>query len=209
MPGALNLIQGGRWDEALRRLFSMKQGAIAPVVAAELQPTIVLENDRGEHFALSNTRLATGCYQQNAVAGQYSMVQVMNPVDSGVLCVVTRMFAGSSSNTRMIARIGNVALTTHSQREVKADTRLINWAVGATFRPTCQVRNEANAALVAGTPIAEGKTLALTTIELIRAPIILKPGIGLYTTTEAQNQSNQTHFEWYERAINPSEEFER
>lgn len=204
----LNQIQGGRWDEELRRTFSMKQGSVAPVLASEIVPAIILENDRPEGLALAATRLGMGSSIILASAGVFSQIQLFNPAGSGVLGVATRARMASNGASTLTLRLGNVALTNASLTATKADSRLIDFAIGASFRTSLEIR-DVQAALTAGTVLSQMTALASTPRELLRGAIILKPGTGIYTTTSGNNLNNVTSYEWYERAINPSEEFER
>lgn len=208
MP-VLNQIQGGRWDEILRRLFSMKQGAVSPTVAAEIVANIILENDRPENLALAGTRLWSIPLTQVAVAAEFQMSQVFNPADSGVISVVTTAQVASSATTTALMFLGVTALADASLSAVKMDSRLIDFAVGATFRPTTQGRDEDAAGSVAGTLISHQRTLANVMVEMLERPVILKPGTGLFIRAGAQNVTINTLFQGYERALNPSEEFER
>lgn len=200
----LNQIQGGRWDQGLRRIFSMKQGAIAPTLAGELLAAIILENDRPENFAMVGTRLCQGGTASNGVAAQRSMVQLMNPVGSGVVGVVTAVVqllngAGKHGLSHTIT-----ALTTATFGFL-TDTRLFNFT-GTTIRSTLQVRSLTAAALVTSTQIARCSGIVNDQVPYIISPIILKPGTGILTAPDAVNTSNTTHFTWYERPLQPSEE---
>lgn len=207
---ALNQIQGGRWDEVLRRLFSMKQGAVAPTVAAEIVSNIILENDRPENLALAGTRLWTIPRFQAAVAATFQMVQAFNPVGSGTLSIITSIKAWTSSGNRTFdAFLGDTALSTASLNAIRLDTRLINFAIGATFRPTTEGRHEDAAASVAGSLIVQLRPTSNTTLELLERPVVLKPGTGVFVRPDTQNSILGITFQGYERALNPSEEFDR
>jgi len=206
--GFLNQIQGGRWDEELRRLFSMKQGAVSPTVAAELVAAIILEDDRPENFALAGVRICSAPFDRPAVASQFTMCQIFNPAGSGVLGIVTSVRTGSSNDGDLIGFIGTTALSTLHNNEVKLDTRLIDPAVGATFRPTLKGRVETAVGSVAGTAFAQIRSVGAVAPELVAHAVMLRPGFGLFTRPEAVNRLNKTTMYWYERPLNPSEEFE-
>lgn len=207
MP-VLNQIQGGRWDEILRRLFSMKQGAVSPTVAAEIVANIILENDRPENLILGGTRLWSIPRAQAAVALEFSMVQAFVPAGSGIISIVTSMRASSVTGaTSFLVFLGNTVLDTASLNAVRLDTRPIDFAVGATFRPTTQGFHESDAASVAGTLITQLRSPQNVGIELLEQPVILKPGTGLFCRPNLVNQQLHITIRGYERALNPSEEF--
>jgi hypothetical protein len=210
MPGALNLIQGGRWDQLLRRLFSMKQGAVAPTISPEIVSNIILENDRPENLALAGVRLGMGSSSEVAAAGEFSMCQLWNPVNSQTLVVCTSCIFSSADVSTAQLRLTNIELSDPDQG-TKTDWRLIDAGLGSTARTTAQVRSETAAGMVGHLGVLQViQVLARTKTEMIwPGAVILKPGSGLYTVNPTVNTQNYTSWKYYERALNASEEFVR
>lgn len=201
----LNQIQGGRWDTILRRLFSMKQGAIAPVLAGELVATVVLEDDRPENFALSGTRICIGHADLPATAVERSSIQLFNPVGSGVLAVVTNVNQQFIATGRIIMAHTITPLVTFVAQAFIVDTRLFEFNTTA-IRATCQIRTASTTGIVTSTTLADLVGLVNTKVPWGFQAIILKPGTGLLIAPSGQNTANRVWFDWYERALNPSEE---
>lgn len=201
----LNQIQGGRWDTVLRRLFSMKQGAIAPVLAGEIVSTVVLEDDRPENFALSGTRICIGHADLPATASERSSIQLFNPVDSGVLAVVTNINQQFIATGRIILAHTITPLVTFVAQAFIVDTRLFEFNTTG-IRATCAIRTASTTGIVSSTTLADLVGLANTKVPWGFQAIILKPGTGLLVVPSGQNQANRVWFDWYERALNPSEE---
>jgi len=209
---ALNQIQGGRWDEMLRRLFSMKQGAVAPTVAAELVASIILENDRPENLALLGTRLWAIPLTLAGASGVRSMGQAFNPVGSGILSIVTSAMVGTRSNFQESgeAYLSDVPLANLSGNSVKMDTRLVpDFAVAANFRSSTEGRHE-EGALPAGVQLISVVTMPFDeSHQILQQPVILKPGTGLTVMVSGTLRQLTLTLMGYERPLNPSEEFDR
>lgn len=91
---SVNEIQIGRWSGILHKLLSMKEGAPSPVLAPEITPGIILENDRPEWRFLGGDNAAIFYQELGGVAGQSQFAQVVNPITSGVIAIVEQIFAG-------------------------------------------------------------------------------------------------------------------
>lgn len=94
--GLFNETLAGRFNEVIRRLHSMKTGAPAPQVAPEIGHDIVLESDRIEYFVLHQGFPWSVRTQVAALAANFSIVGIRNPVGGGLLIVVTEILVNNS-----------------------------------------------------------------------------------------------------------------
>lgn len=96
-------IEGGRWDTWLRRFFSLKTDSISPEVSDFVQPTIQIPQGAEAAFLLRD-KLVMGRAATAGVAAQFSRIVLENPVDSGSICVVEKIYidsAGSNVNIHL------------------------------------------------------------------------------------------------------------
>jgi len=88
VPG-VNDVQIPRWDDILRRLAGVRQtGAVSPVLASEILPGVILENDRPEFAFLGRDYIATGGGGGTATLTNDNWVAFSNPTGSGKLMVL-------------------------------------------------------------------------------------------------------------------------
>lgn len=141
-------IGGSRWDDLLRRLFSVKGGAIAPVLGAELMPIMVAQPDGPEMAWLRSERRRVFRQSQAAVAGQYSHVWVYHNVNSGqVLTVLERVFIFTATTSTIDIYIGTSGPTAGTDDN---RNRFLDFRIGTAAAPntTPLSAHEANAAIL-------------------------------------------------------------
>lgn len=93
-------IQGGRWDNFLRRLFDLKEGTIAPGVMPEVAPHVDVDPNKPEYEYLRGIGLRGAEISAGAVAGEYSYVQLVNPAgNTQLMCIDHIWIAGQSGAT--------------------------------------------------------------------------------------------------------------
>jgi hypothetical protein len=99
-----------RWAEVVKRLVEAKGGEALSLLGPELMPTIVLENDRPEWYALSGSRLWIGRQTLNASVGNFSTIGLgPNPNSPNTLSVCTGLFVETAT-----APGANIQFTTFS-----------------------------------------------------------------------------------------------
>ena len=89
--GFNEMVGGDRINLLLSKRFKI-QGPPAPVMASEMFPVTVTENDRPEFHFLAQSHLWGATATDLGVVAQRSNSGVQNPVDSGVLVVVKRVW---------------------------------------------------------------------------------------------------------------------
>jgi hypothetical protein len=83
-----NEIDEGGLNAILVRRLGMKTGTPAPTIAPEIMPMLALENDRPEWGFPKGEMACSGVFTTGIVAGQYAIVNIVNPLTSGVLAVI-------------------------------------------------------------------------------------------------------------------------
>lgn len=204
-----------RLANLVRSLFVVRAQNPLPEVAEEIQPVIVLENDRAEWAFLAGERLAYG--RGGAVAGgvgQKGYVLLFNPLRSNVLAVIenVRHFAaangGVSGEARFLTEnvafpaLGAAGTRGFRDRRVPGD-------------PTCTIRQgTATAAALA----AAGTLASFVPSQVSNAAqhagqqelvVVLAPGDGMILHDAGENENWNAGFDWRERAFEAPERTER
>ena len=195
-------LQQNRYDQLLRRVGDLKgPGAKVNDVLSELFPMLDVETNRAELQLLSGTRLCMGSTRQANVAAVTSRSQLFNPPDSGVIAVVTHLWAVSDPTlvpiniTMIIALTGSPTLT-----DLFRDGRL-----GITANPSLQTAVIQDA--VVTTPTLRFNSLPSTAVDLTdeNGIMVLSPGTGLEVGTQVVNRELDVSYLWRERIAEPSE----
>lgn len=203
----INQIQGGRWDGLIRRLFPIKDRSVAPVMASELVPQVVIQEWEPEFFKLrGNEALAMGISQVSPVVGQLSAVQLFNPLAAGMLVIVEKLILRASPDALLELAYGvtNSVIPNATQRATAyRDTRFGSVpAVGVT---AAELHSAANAAAVgAANEIARISVLADDS-KVLDIDIVLDPGASLIVRSFNVNILLNITYLWRERSAEPSE----
>jgi len=195
-------IQQNRYDQLLRRV----TGAIGPGskvndALTELFPMIDVENLPGELFLLSGTRLGFGGTSLGSAAGEFSSIQLFNPVDSQHIVTLQTVLWSSTTTQTVLFGIDTPVLTTATAAERNRDGRA---GLLATLT-VAQVRRQSLVAV--GPATSQTRTLAdtIVTLDDRNSVAVLPPGTGFSMTgATAATQTNCTFF-WRERPAGPSE----
>lgn len=128
---------------------------------------------------------------QGAAASNYSHIQFLNPVGSGVIATIDRVQMRAGAATILTMRRYDTALTSNV-------TGKTNKYIGKAA-PACQVRTQNNATAL-GTTISQARTgNSEYLLEMIGdGPIIVPEGLGIAFTTSSQNVQLTGFFEWRE-----------
>src|SRR5437879_387663 len=105
---AFNEILTGRYNRFLQKLLQMKGGPPAAQLASEIGAQIPLFHG-AETMYLQGWELFGGGVNVSAVAGQTSGFRLRNPAGSGVILVVTKLFAWSSVASQFNLFVGGIA----------------------------------------------------------------------------------------------------
>lgn len=195
-------IQGGRWDNLLRRLFPVKGQAIAPALAPELLPVVVVQPFDFRMRAILGDK-AFGCYtEQVGVAGQFGCTQIYNPAGSGLLFLLRELrvysdgaqsvYLGHFDATTVLANTANV---------YPLDSRLQQGATATSAMPVTYGTNAAVSARLFGRVRAS----VVNTEYLWQNPVIVRPGHYFKVRCGAVNTSLFTSMAWHEVQVESSE----
>lgn len=204
---AVNEIQSGGYNGLLHKLLSMREGAPAPTLGAEMLSAIVLEQERPDWEFLKGAR-AFGLVGQVLAAGTQSSIQLINPAGSGVIGIIFKANA-----------LGD---------EATGGTQRVMFSIGlglptgpvSTFAPAPRDSRAATPGSVSGVLFAQDAPnstgLFVFQHDMIRSdagataklllPVVLAPGsrmgIGFGTAVATQLFAS---FEYIERIVEPSE----
>lgn len=145
--------------------------------------------DGNKARTLANLAFIATAYS-SALAANFSMAQLWNPVGSGKNLIVESLILGSTTAGSIGVRSNNAALTTPG---VVPASKKFGGAVGVGL-----TNNQQNAAQQ-GTQIYAIFSAASTSIEKrFIEPIVLPPGWGLHASSSALNQDVSATFEYFE-----------
>jgi len=205
MAKFLNQIQGGRWDNLLRRQFATKEMTIAPSLAPEVVPYAVVQNWVPEMYKLRNENLCMGFVNQAAVAGQASQAQLFNPINSQFQLIIEKFTVRTPVAVVVDLRwsvlnsplAGTQAVT--GFRDGRAGIQPV--AVGQTVG---QLISLTNAVPFGGN--AFGRFGALANSQITEEiEFIIGPGQGILFALVSANQSLQLTVRWRERFVENGE----
>lgn len=176
---------------------------------SELLPVVAIESDRPEFSYPGLELLSGGETTQPAVAGQFSFVGVRNPIDSGVLVVVSDYLLDSITGVFRVAirvlprRVDRSTLITVTGA-VNGGCRDTRWEDSKQVVATGQVFGGiSQGAAISGFSI--GGTRTSTSGQPIvnhdKMFCVLGPGSDLLFWTGTVNQEMRGSFQWYERAL--------
>jgi len=193
-----NEIQEGGLNQVLTRRLDIKGDVPSPTVTPEIAPSLVLENDRVEWGWLKGERICGRDATQSAVAGQFSSIQLTNPVGSLVIITIERI-QNYTAAVNAISRaqlldgglVGWSAITS-----AVMDTR---WAAESTSLQVSRTANVAGPSTFAAFARLNGNNDALT------QPIVISPGNSIMIVGTAVNTAIGVGIFWRERTAQYSE----
>lgn len=200
----MNSIEGGRWDNLLRKFFTIKERGVAPSLAPEIVPTIQVEpSDNPTFDFLRNTRLCGGRAQQGAVAANFSQIELRNPTGSETLVVVTRINTWSIADNSFGIRVGTNSAAGVPTGQGNRDLRWLSGNFGLIQRTVARILIDAVGAPL-GFELWEMRALANVQVEFPEV-IILPPGFSVFADIFTVNLLLNASFVWYERAVEAGE----
>lgn len=214
------VIQGGRYQRGLSKLFGVKAEVVASELAPEIYSVLELGTLPGDILALFGWARYSGTIVQPANAGIVSYVQIQNPVNSGVIAVVERV-EGISDTTAgvggLIVQTGDTLLSTGLIHLQCCDKRQ-QTPPGVRNSSSCLLAPKANG--VQGGGAISGFVSQTQTIGVISLygqdepwwewPLLPGDSIGFFpgnpvTTAGVQNAGLAVTIRIRERALEPSE----
>lgn len=205
MPAGMNSIEGGRWDNLLRRYFTIKERGVAPSIAPEIVPYFPVEAADNPTFDfLRGVKLAAATIQQAPVAAEFSQVVLHNPAGSGTIITVIAMEGWLTVDGSVEFRLGfDLPAGGTGGPEVSRDTR---WARGVTaaLLRTVGVVERSTAVAHLGTLFNTHRVLTNTVGEF-RHPVVLAPNGSAFIETAVVNILLNASFVWSERPVEDGE----
>ena len=205
MPSMNELGGGEGVNQILSRRFEI-QGAPAPMMASELFPMVVLEDDRPEWKYLANEKYAVGYLSEAAAVGNYSIVQLDNPASSGAILVVEQIELYNSSSAVQVYAIslqsGSLLsrLAAQTYQGMPRDSR---FAWDQSSRSVGLMRSGISASLLQ----EDVMRIACppSTQYSIKVPWVLGPDTVLSVAHATTNTAASVGFYWRERAATRAE----
>ena len=196
-----NDLQTAAYDQLVRRVGGLLGGGSKVTeTLSEVFPVLELEGGPVELKFLRGWRLGMGSATNAAVAANFLLFQIFNPVGSGQIIVPTRMDIWSASAQDVGYAATDVALATSVTNEEQRDTR-----IGVSEATVGQLRTAAQV----GAPTASGRlTLVADTVFTLTdldGVFVLAPGTGVTFFTTVLNTDFNMSFLWRERQALDSE----
>jgi len=166
----------------------------------ELFPVIDVERVPAELLWLAGWHPSVGSINLAAEVASTSKGQLFNPVDSGHLIVVTRVYFSMLVTTTVEMAVSLAALTTNVGGAQFRDTR-----TGNAIASVGQMRSQVDA--VGVPPTWQFRTLGAVhnTVSDDNGIAVLAPGTGLTIAPDSTNTAVIATFHWRERLAEPSE----
>lgn len=200
-----NEVLSGRFNEGLKRFFTIAGEAPSPQMAGEISPSLDLFHVPAEFNYLQGIRMAGAWAASGATAGKNAYVQLTNPTGSNALAVIERIASVCPTaalailySVDPVARAGTLATAQAGYR----DTR---YSTAATLAiPVCTYKYGND---VGANPVQTlFETVPATSVEHIGpSPIVLLPGWNFTVWAASANTSFTCAMLWTERALGPYE----
>lgn len=202
----LNQIQIGRWDNLLRRLLNMKEQKVAPSVATDVSPAIIIENDRPEWGFLTGEVHAIGEHTFTAGVGNFSQIMLHNNGLTGMIVVVHGIMVVTSTDRREVVLAisqNHDAASGPAGNIRKLDNRFES-TLGGSTTPTAIIR-QLDSNLVQGTTYGRIKVPLQFVQVTFPRPVILWEQNVLNVVNTTANEVLSVTFFWSERPVEPGE----
>lgn len=185
-------------DQVLTKRLTTPGGSVAPTVAPELFPNLVLENDRPEWGYLKGERLCARRFTKLAVAAEFNAIQFYLPANAKEIAVIESIQA-RDANTFTVCRlvgIGGGLGGWVAQTVAVRDTRYNG------ERTSVIVEAVDNAVIPGSFPdlwTSYGAGSEMT------GPLIISPGQAFAAISSAVNTILSFNITWRERGAQPGE----
>lgn len=206
--GKFNELLAARYNELISGLFGLQEQEGVSTVSPELMPVFMAEGERAEHSYLKYERLAAGQATVAAVAAQFGMGQLMNPVGSNLFIVVERIQVSLAAAGTLVS-VGitfpqGTPLATNSNNAGARDTRWLDPA-SIAGKVAGQVRFGSSAAPAVYAGQTTWRVNGGVEWTDVGGVYVLTPGYGLQVQHQTVNTAFDVSFFWRERALAPEE----
>lgn len=185
-------------NQVLARRLTTPGGAVAPTVAPELFPTLVLENDRPEWSYPKGELRAGARVTLGASGGNYNALQLYLPSTARSICIVTDVFGNSGTGGANVQRAQGIGAGVAGW--------IANVTQPADFRWPLQTQTILERYTGALAALGNGTIDRISSAgNNIKQPIIVAPGTALLLVTDIVNSALDITVRWYERTAQPGE----
>lgn len=199
----VNQIQGGRWDNLLRKIFPIKDRSVAPVLASELVPYVTVQEWEDELFWARDERMAWGATNQPAVALRLSHVQLFNPAGSQTLITLDHIIVAADGDQRIrVAYLNELLAGFQNEQSGFRDQR---FSTTVNPRETTGQLTRDDSLVAQGTQHVMELQLLTGTSETFALRAVIPPGSSVIIVSVAVNTNLDVNWLWRERAAEPSE----
>lgn len=195
-------VQQNRWDRMVRRVSgSIGPGSRVGETLSELFPVIDVENIPAELLALGGTRMAIGNTNEAAVAANFQISELFNPVDSGTIITLLHLHVISDTALSVGMGITTGSFTNNNPLNVSfADGRFLPPTV-----PVGQCRDETAGAEGVRFYLLDQNNFQSEIFQPPKAIAVLVPGTGWSVGTTIANHPLSVSYGWIERPAEQSE----
>lgn len=173
-------------------------GAPSPLMASEIFPNVILQNDRPEWPFLEGDKIAGGFIQDAGVAAQISHVGLHNPADSGILVVVQSILVDiTGGDTRIdlgVTPDATDTLTTGTPRDTRFEFRRAGGP-----ETTALLFTLTQVGTITATQLAQLTHNVSSVIVPYKVPIVLGPDGFVMVRGVGTNQAVGASFNWVEQ----------
>lgn len=210
----MNEIQTGRFGRILQGILAIRDKNPSGVIAPEIVPALVLENDRPEWAYLGNERLCASAFPFAAGGvGFYGEVYLTNPTGSNCLAVLEEIEFLQTGTSAVQFELGQMSTPNASPSVgtfvcVTTDTRDASNIAGSALQTSCRVEGHYTATPSANRAIRYAMSRTNTDAKMARfqrIDQILTPGTQMILTCITANTEFLCSWKWRERAIEETE----
>lgn len=195
----MSVIQTGRYEQFVRRLFRIVDGGVLPRLQNDVSPVLAIEDEADDALLFwKGHRLANGRATGTAAAGENGACSIFNPLGTGVL-VWVRTIRTSTSNAAVI----RCAFTQDRTSTVQSTLFFSDSRASLITVPRAELGFDSLAALPDGGFSQFANTGRAG--ENWHPRYVLAPGVGLQIINQTQAEILTVGFEWIERSAEDSE----
>lgn len=198
----MTVLQGGRWRDAARRLFNLKE-LIPQSFSDELVGTVSIIPPRPEDCYLVQDKLYHGIGNGSAGSGSFAHVNLRNESPDCLVIVEQAWAFTDAAEANVVVRLGNNPVGTGPQTVGGRDTRLGIVATGKSQAGQIKYGHEL---AITGT-FVQRLVAPEHTMAFVGCPVVLAPGDALFLWNSVENDVLRVTFLWRERLAEPGELF--
>lgn len=172
-------IELGKFSTLLRRYLQLKgESEVASDLAPEISPVLALESDRPEWAFLASEKLMGSVFNATAAVGLASTAQLRNPLNSGVIAIITDVCLSTSvtPGPLQLMRVETNADLANALTPVARDTRFPQVSASALVASWGNVAPTGNQWFRSN---ASSNNFPI----ILKIPFVLTPGFAVQAST--------------------------